>query len=502
MTKPHEVLFMDWTNVGSGSLDATLDSSRLSESGKKQIELYARDFGIHFDQTGHGLRRKGLPFGVKVTIEKAKKSDPWLISDLPWEGNLNFITVIQEDGIYRSWYECMPRENQELVFEGGRAMESGKVFLNYAESADGFTWKKPSLGLVSLNGSASNNVVSTDANAGTLFRDDSADPDERYKLFFFDRLHDVAENTPVAAMYGIYGAVSPDGFRWTRIPDPLVRYFCDTQNIGCWDPVAKEYVGYFRSHVGGRSISRSTTKDFRKWPAPETILYPGPEDAPADDYYTNCFTHYPGNSAIKLMFPAIYHHNDSHVDVRSAISGNGLAFNWLSHEPIIDIGKYGDWDCGSIYACPNMVRLPDGRLALPYFGINLTHEEDRFRTFYEDFEKGVKCGYAWALWDDGRLAGIESCDYGEFYAEPVLFEGDMIEINARTTRSGDVEVELCEESSKQPMRGFSFADGTSFVGDEIWAGYGWKNDLSKLKGKRISLHFRLSSAKVFGYRLR
>ena len=201
---------------------------------------------------------------------------------------------------------------------------------------------------------------------------------------------------------------------------------------------------------------------------------------------------------MRLLFPAMFHHNDDRVDVRLAMSRNGVAFNWVSRDPVIEVGEPGDFDAGSIYASPNLIRLPDGSLALPYLGYETGHEEDWFRAFYREW--GGRAGIAWAIWDDGRLAGVEAADFGEFWTRPALFEGSGIEINARTARHGKVEAEVWEEHAEEGLPGFLFSESSAFAGDEIWAPYRWKGDLTVLRGKTICLRFRLSCAKVFGYR--
>ena len=46
-----------------------------------------------------------------------------------------------------------------------------------------------------------------------------------------------------------------------------------------------------------------------------------------DDFYSNGFTFYPGEPAIRLLFPAIYHRTTDLEDCRLAISSDGQAFN-------------------------------------------------------------------------------------------------------------------------------------------------------------------------------
>lgn len=504
MPASHTALFLDWRHIEKGFLDDCLDPRRFSDSGKHELENLAQ-LGRHFTRTGHGLKRRMLPHGIRITAEKAEKSEPCLHADRPWEGQINGPTIIHEEGRYRCWYLALPPKPTELAIDRDRAMEVGRTFLCYAESEDGLHWTKPGLNIIPFGGEEATNIVSPDGNGGSVFRDDSAPPAERYKVLKFDKLHDLDDddNVPVMRRYGLYGVVSPDGYYWTRREQPLIRYFCDTQNIMSWDAAAGEYVGYFRSHANGRSISRSATRDFSRWPEPTTIMYTGAEDMPALDYYTNCYTCHPDDASMRLMFPAIYHRNDDRVNVRLAASLNGLCFPWVSRDPVIDVGPSGRWDSGCVYAHPNLVRLPDGKLALPYTGTNQTHEEHWFGTFYKDYPGARKTSMAWAMWEDGRLAGIVADDYGEFWTVPVVFDGERIEINARTSHSGSVTVELWDYEGTGPIAPFLLEDAVPFSGDGIWTTCKWKSGnagLAELEGRKVRLRFCVSSAQVFGYR--
>ena len=60
--------------------------------------------------------------------------------------------------------------------------------LAYAESTDGEKWVKPSLKILSYQGSLENNLVCPFNTGGAIFRDDHGPPEERYKGFNFDKL--------------------------------------------------------------------------------------------------------------------------------------------------------------------------------------------------------------------------------------------------------------------------------------------------------------------------
>ncbi|HTI51134.1 MAG TPA: hypothetical protein VL475_09285 [Planctomycetaceae bacterium] len=494
-------LFVDWFHVKKGDLQVTLDPARISPAGRTLLDTYARDFNKKFDQEGHGFRPVDVPFGIRIVQEVAERSQPWLLADKPWEKNATSPTVLCEEGKYRCWYQArLVGEPLKTTVDQERVMEVSGSALAYAESTDGWNWTKPALDILSFRGSRTNNLVSPWNNGGAIFRDDHGPVEERYKGFQFDALpkDDIAANAGSMAKYGLYAVISPDGYHWTKGTRPLIRYFSDTVNIAGWDPLLEKYVGYFRHHLSGRTISRAETSDFHEWPAPQPLLYAGPLDAPTDDYYTNCYTTYPGDPSLRLLFPAIYHRDSDSVDVRLAVSRDGRAYSWVSYEPIVKLGAAGQWDGGSLYAQPNLVQLPDGRLALPYDAYNTTHNEIFFENFYTDYK--ATSGIAWALWQDARLAGIEASQLGQFTMNAAIFKGKQIEINARTARAGSVEVELREKG--KPVEGFSFADAVPVSGDAPWTRLRWKgaDDLSAFRGKYLELAIRLRSAKIFACR--
>ena len=499
-----EVLFADWHHVETGRLEPTYDPARLSDAGRAELQKMEDDWNIIADLSGHGLKRVKLPYGVSITVEKARKSAPWLNADQPWERRVGgYATVIHEDGKYRVWYSATLTEAaRQHLKSSGQEDDPPESFLAYIESTDGVQWTKPDLDVYRIDDKPTN-LVTRHARETSVFRDPSAGEQERYKCFKFGKLPN-SEDKPARYSYGLYGSVSPDGYHWTPLPDPLLTYFHDTQNVGAWDPVLKKYVGYFRGHLAGRAIGRSETDDFRNWPPSRVFLAPGPEDSPFDDYYTNGFTWHPDTPSLRFLFPAIYHHDTDQLDIRLAVSRDNYSWNWVSHEPIIDIGKPGEWDSGSIYAGPNLVRLPDGQLVLPISGSKNTHNEG-FSVYENPPEHGFQT--AWAMWDDDRLAGIEAPERGEFWSSLENdFNGQQIIINARTSRAGRIEVALHEPYGRRSTRavpGYSFDDCIPFTGDQTNGRLKWKNkdDLTELRGKTVFLHFRLSSAKIFGFQV-
>jgi hypothetical protein len=488
-------------------MEPTIDPSQVSPDGWKVVEGLEKSWNRKFETNGLGMKMHFAPHNIRLKPEKARKEPLPLKPDKPWEAYLDGLsmTILQEDGLLRCWYgAALPDQTGQVSYQQERAVESGGRVYCYAESKDGFTWAKPNLGVQDFNGSKDNNIVAYMVVYASLFHDRQGAPDEQYKSLVFDKLPpaELARNQATGSYnsYCLYAMVSPDGYRWhTLTNNPLVRHFCDTQNITAWDPLLKKYVGFFRDHQGGRAISRSETEDFHSWPHPQPVLESGPEDPPDAEFYNNCYTTYPGNPSLRLFFPSVYHEATDHVDVRMAVSREGRAFSWMSHQPVIELGKPGEWDSGQIYCSPNLIRLPDNRLALPYAANTHTHNEGIFAAFYTNYPSDYQ--YSWAIWDDGRLAGIETDSDGEFYTNPIRPDGERLEINARTAPGGSVKVELCQDGAPAP--GYSVAESVPLEGDHIWSPVQWKGnaDISGLKGKKLQIHVVLNRAKIFGYRI-
>ncbi len=500
MPNPNDRLFLDWTHVQKGQLEMTLDPDRVSEKGRQNIERMREKWNALIEETGHGLKKQKMPYGIRITPEPAEKTEPWLDADRPWEKRIcGYLTVIREDNRYRCWYRiALTSEAAEQICpEKVRAapFRAYHTALAYAESEDGFRWTKPELDVFSFNGAPTNVVGFCTETA--VMRDPNAPNSERYKAFYWTPLPEGE-----VASHGLYGAVSPDGYHWTLTDRPLFRYFHDTQNVPAWDPVIKKYVAFLRDHHQGRAIGRSETDDFYNWPRHETVLSPGPEDGPSEDYYTPCYTTYPGNPDIRLMFPAVFRHLDDSMYIRLAVSRDSRRWHWVSREPAFGPGNPPDWDAGVVYASPNLVPLPDGRIALPYAASRSTHTN--YSGFYDDCPE-EHYGVAWATWPDGRLAGVEADEIGGFFTGKETCDGSPLTINARTTAGGAVEAALHEPHGwgTRPIDGFGFEDCNPFNGNATEATLTWNGsaDLSPLAGRTIIIEFRLRRAKLFAYRM-
>ena len=91
--------------------------------------------------------------GVSLKLHEPQPAGTAIKYDRPWEGRgCAYITVLEDDGVYRMYYRGSPGDAPEVTC--------------YAESADGIEWTKPDLGLFDVAGTQDNNVILTPEAAG------------------------------------------------------------------------------------------------------------------------------------------------------------------------------------------------------------------------------------------------------------------------------------------------------------------------------------------------
>jgi hypothetical protein len=367
-----------------------------------------------------------------------------------------YMTVIYENGIYRLWYESL----------GSDYHDGSDSKLCYAESSDGFNWKKPVLSLVEYEGDKKTNIVFDKSSnggfgyhGGTVFLDPAAPSSERYKLIY--STYDAKENKEKKPQ--IRGAVSKDGLLWKPIPEPILdNYMSDTQTVAYYDKQIGSYVGYFRSWIEGeisiffggrRAIARAVTKDFRKWPIPKTVLSLGVNYHPSHDLYTNAHILYPGRDDLHLFFPAQYNREKDSLEVYLATSRDGVRWEYFGDKPLVSLEEKGSGQEGAIYAGCGLVPLKGDNLALPCVGYSSTHND------YIPGAKDYAGGYFWATWKKDRLVAIEAAEEGAFSLPVFACELSKLHLNFATKPAGEVRV----PKKESPFLAILFPIAVQFV---------------------------------------
>jgi hypothetical protein len=194
-------------------------------------------------------------------------------------------TVLHENQKFRMWYYAIhpmpdPQPGQTRIPGEGDNIVQGPIC--YADSDDGITWTKPSLGQVLFNGSRDNNAIAlpeTKAVEGVTVIKDEKDPDpkRRYKMAY----NEWSEKKGVA--FTIRTATSGDGLHWTAGAERPLGTFIEHASF-------YQYNGYY--FINGQTFDRSDdgqrggrqgyvriSADFDQWLAEsaQSFLLPEPD---------------------------------------------------------------------------------------------------------------------------------------------------------------------------------------------------------------------------------
>ena len=456
-------------------------------------------------QPGYGLKGDGdktrsweMPHGIELRIHPPRLDwEPILEPDRPWELDMNWHTSLFEDeGRFRLYYR--------IYDISGRLLKGADNYLlAYAESEDGVTWTKPNIGTYDFNGSTDNNVIDLGRPAGSpmVFKDPSADDDERYKLVFRGQVDGIAE---------VWGATSADGLRWNVIDEPLLTgYASDTHNVFAYDEEKAKYVGYWRGRrpVDGaspqtrRTIAYAETEDFRRWPGPRTIVGPDAQDGPHADIYTNSYSAWPGARGY-LMFPSIYERERDVLELHLFTSRDGLGWERISRDPVIPQGEPGTWGENGVWAGAGLVSFKPGEWSLPFTSLAVTHNHQPLASAAESrLHRGH---ISLATWREDGFTSIEAKSDGRFTTTPLTLDGNRLVLNSWSSHGGEIRAELVEEGTKEmyiepeAVPGYGFEDCDPITGDNISRVVTWngRSDLSAWSGKEIRLRFKMHRSRL------
>ena len=453
------------------------------------------------------LEHRDMPTGLRLVPQRVQKSEPVMEPEGDGEILLMAGCLMHEDGRYRLWYECWPKEHIETSQMGNHN------YVRYVESSDGLEWTRPRVGIVEREGSRDNNIVyggplvpETGYHGGCIFKDPSAPTAERYKLFHLgcltpERFERFRKERPDAVdafvspqrPHAIFGAVSPDGLQWTPLPDPLVVQNSDTHNVCEYDTATGKYVAYCRSwYFHRRTIGRMETDDFRRFPLPEELFWPGTSMPAHDLWYANGKTLMPGTTDYHLMFPLRWSLPRDRFDFHLATSPDGIVWNMVPGGPVCEPGEPGAWDEGVVWPGVGMVELPGDRMGILFEGSPIPHKHPRRPPLGK---------LAWASWPRDRLVALEAKDEASFVLWPLVFHGQTVTLNFRAHFSGHIRIEaLGADGAVLPGRSFDDCDALS--GDQLAEMVTWRGqaDLGHSEGEAVTLRFEMRSAELFSVR--
>jgi hypothetical protein len=475
---PKRFLFFDHRLVNPGDLQwLSPDGKPLPVAGPPDPPVEAR------------ADAQTVPAGIRWVAQKAALQGP--IPGLPNQ-------LCRHDGRYRSWslhtdYGTGPNLGS---YSQGAARSLAVVA---AESADGYAWTSKRLDEIQPP-----HVTGIDG--AYFFIDPHGPADERYKCVYNAKvlsgaaelwkrfqapLHPRYRDTRLGptSVYCLFGMVSPDGVRWTHLPEPLLANWGDTDNTVHFDEWLGKYVLYTRLYwTRRRYVGRAESEDFRRWTPVEPILRPTLDDPPSWDIYTNARTNYPDLPEYHLMFPFLYRRLTQTSEVHLYTSLNGLYWDRVPGGPVLEPGDPGSWNGEFIVAGKQLVPLGGDRIGIPMSANTHPHK-------YPRWPGVIGSGTGWATWPAGRLCALRADDEERFDTFPVTVTGRTLRVNVKVNRAGEVRIGL------NGVDGRSAAECDPITGDHAAFTVTWGGD-SRLRvepDQTVSLRFRLRAADLFGF---
>ena len=262
LTLPSNIIyFFDWRYVSHGYLGWLTPEN-------KQVSMQPAPTPLppmHAESWSLPTQIPPLPKAIRIETIPGKLDEKPMLRASDLDESVFFGgSVVRDGGVYRMFYESiLPDAGKDA-----RVVGHAKV-VRLLESADGFTWRKPDLALVEVDGSKRNNVVLDPGWIGSegicVFLDDHGPAEERYKAVFHGLVNEAEaarylarwpQDVDPRGLYkygermkmsermslGLRGAVSPDGLHWRLLEDPLLIQYSDTAQACTYDPIIKKYV--------------------------------------------------------------------------------------------------------------------------------------------------------------------------------------------------------------------------------------------------------------------
>jgi hypothetical protein len=330
-----------------------------------------------------------------------------------------------------------------------------------------------------------------------VFIDPSAPPDARYKCVSQGQFQGIGDHPHYVA-----GMTSPDGLNWTRYPEPICPVFADSQYSAFWDETQRQYAIFGRvGGRGGRAIGRSISNRFDSF-APLTescVLQVDVDDPPECDLYNPACQQYPGSPGLYLMFPSLFRHREDTLDIRLAVSRDGVKWTWPDREtPFIPLGTAGDFDGGSLYMANGSCLLTGDELSFYFSGSALKHQEVELPKLSDPKNRRV---ITRAVAPRDRLVSVTAAAAGGiFQTPPMEFAGDRLVVNAVARPGGRVRVGLLDAQGI-PIPGRGVNDCQALTEDNISWTVSWADgpDVASWSLTPIRLRIELHDADVFGF---
>jgi len=432
-------------------------------------------------------------------------------------------SVHHDGGRYRMWYQA--------TAEPWIRHDSPAV--GYAESDDGIVWRKPSLGLVEVNGSKANNLCDLGVHDPSICILPDTTPDRRYfatgcidaryQTEFYHR----DARPPLGG--GFYAAYSADGLHWElESPDPIWQgHWAD--NICSVRHPARNCLQVLAKHTGSRfATMRRNYWECKRvgdaWTPLRMSLIPDEFDdvaARARGYTSGDYNGFGLLPAGRATVAFIQTHRNR-LPYKPHPCGRGcgvygaldMTLAWQEDDGACWVHMPGrpdfvshlevPWATGMLFCASNVCEFGDEQRLY----ISGSHESHGVIPFGGRHDPN-KIGYlSWPKW---RLFGFHADDEGELDIDlGILTEPSELRLNYEALYGGNIRVEIHTLGKYQRRQDFKNIDGRfpedciPLTGDSLCEGVRWRGGrvIQPVEGQRVVARLHMQRAKVYAYEMR
>ncbi len=196
------------------------------------------------------------------------------------------------------------------------------------------------------------------------------------------------------------------------------------------------------------------------------------------------------------MIPAIYHRVTDNVDLRLAVSHDGVRWHFPDREALLPVGEPGSGYEGTVYAGSGTIQIGKDMWAFPVTRYHRTHNM-AFRPSAEHPRQG---GISLAMLRQDGFVTLEAEAEGECWTQPATFDGARLLINCWGLAGSRVSIEITDADGT-PFPGYSLAECDGLGEDHLGSPMTWKGstDVSSLRGKLVRVRFALTRVRLHAF---
>ncbi len=396
-----------------------------------------------------------------------------------------YATVARDGGVFRMWYLPLPRGwNGPNTF-----------FVGYAESDDGFHWRRPDCNRVEAFGTRKNNLVDLPFHSPSVFIDPDAPPSARYRAFGHSDPCRVPQGiVSTINRSGYFTAHSADGLHW-QVDSPEPFWPWADVITSAYDPKNHRAIvamKRWRRSAGmeRRAFFLSEWENGRLTPPVSAFVPDEYDDLQARirgfnsaDYYGVSFMPTDGPTIgflwnFRHQLPLGVFGDMGRVDLSIVyqLERNGKWFHFPGREDWVSTENTPDW-ANSLYPAHYPIDVGD-ETWLYFCGTGDHHGWCGDGLKFEEWVKtdaGKKGAPKIGLmkWKKNRLIGYKANLPEHITLQPAMDSPVKLILNGQTRPGGSIRIRILNEQDRKPMSGFDFENCEPMTGDFLKAPVRW-----------------------------